>query len=327
MKAIWYEETGTASEVLCYGNMEMPTPKPGEVRVQVKASGGNPSDVKTRAGARGPLAFPRVIPHSDGAGIIDAVGNGVDLSRIGERVWIWNGAWKRPFGTCAQYITVPSVQAAPLPDNTSFEAGACLGIPASTAYYGVFADGDINGKTILVTGGAGAVGHYAVQFAKYGGATVITTVSNGEKAAHAKTAGADHIINYKDENVSERLLEITNGEGIDRVVEVEFGGNIATILPALRPHSVIATYGSMADPTPALPFYDLMFKSVTLRPYLVYLLSDTQRETVVNGLYKALSTDKITHAIAKTFPLQNTADAHDSIEAGKTIGNIVITTQ
>jgi NADPH2:quinone reductase len=324
MRAVWYEETGAAKDVLRYGEMDRPEPAVGEVGVRLKASGVNPSDVKTRAGARGPLAFNRIIPHSDGAGIIDAVGPGIDTSRIGERVWIWNGAWKRPLGTCAEYIVLPSAQAASLPDNTGFAAGACLGIPACTAYYGVFADGDVQGKTVLVTGGAGAVGHYAVQFAKYGGAKVITTVSGEQKAAHAETAGSDHIINYKEENVSERVLEITNGDGVDRIVEVEFGGNINTMLPALKSHSVIATYGSMADPTPKLPFYDLMFKSVTLRPYLVYLLSVDSRRLVVDGLHEALSSGKIIHAITETFDLQNTPDAHLCVETGKTIGNVVV---
>lgn len=324
MKAIWYENTGPANDVLRYGDMDMPQPKTGEVRVRIAASGVNPSDVKSRAGARGPLAFNRVVPHSDGAGIVDAVGEGVDTARIGQKVWIWNGAWKRPMGTCAEYISVPSAQAVHLPGNTDFAAGACLGIPASTAYYGVFADGDIKGKTVLVTGGAGAVGHYAIQFAKYGGAKVITTVSGEAKAAHAKTAGADHIINYKTENVAERLLELTEGQGVDRVVEVEFGGNLPVILPALKAHSVIATYGSMADSTPALPFYNLMFKSVTLRPYLVYLLTQAERSMVVDGLNKALSSGQIVHAIAQTYALKNTAEAHLRVEAGMSVGNVVV---
>ena len=197
MKATWYTKTGEVEDVLNYGEMNAPIPIAGEVSVRIYASGINPSDVKTRAGARGPIAFDKVIPHSDGAGIIEAVGEGVDLTRVGERVWIWNGAWKRPFGTCAEYICVPSEQAAPLPINVSFEAGACLGIPASTAYFGVYSDGSVEGKTVLVTGGAGAVGHYAIQFAKLGGAKVITTVSGPEKAAHAQSAGADAVINYR----------------------------------------------------------------------------------------------------------------------------------
>jgi NADPH2:quinone reductase len=324
MKAVWYESTGAARDVLRFGDLPPPEAGPGEVLVRIKTSGVNPSDVKSRAGLRGPIPFDRVIPHSDGAGIVEAVGAGVSPSRIGERVWIWNAAWRRAFGTCAELISIPSEQAVLLPDNTGFEAGACLGIPASTAYHGVFADGPVDGQTILVTGGAGAVGHYAIQFAKYGGAKVITTVSGDVKAAHAKTAGADHVINYKSDSVREKILELTGGVGVDRVIEVEFGGNLAEVAPVLKAGAVIATYGSMADPNPAIPFYDLMFKSVTLRMFLVYLLNERTRKQTMDGINTALTSGKITHAIAKRVPLKDTAAAHELVEAASEMGNIVI---
>lgn len=324
MKAVWYEATGAAKDVLQFGDLPSPDPAPGEVLVRVKTSGVNPSDVKSRAGLRGPIPFPRVIPHSDGAGIIEAVGEGVDASRLGERVWIWNAAWRRAFGTCSELMAIPSAQAVRLPENTGFDAGACLGIPASTAYHGVFSDGPVDGQTILVTGGAGAVGHYAIQFAKYGGATVLTTVSGDTKAAHAKTAGADHIINYKTESVRDNVMDLTQGAGVDRVIEVEFGGNLADVAPVLKDGAVIATYGSMADPNPALPFYNLMFKNVTLRMYLVYLLSDAARKRTVEGLNAALASGKISHAIAKRIALADAADAHETVEAASEMGNIVI---
>ncbi len=324
MKAVWYETTGPAQDVLVHGEMTTPAPGPGEVLVRVKTSGVNPSDVKSRAGLRGPMPFARIIPHSDGAGIVEAVGAGADPGRIGERVWIWNAAWRRPFGTFAEYVSLPSDQAVLLPDNTSFEAGACLGIPASTAYHGVFADGPVEGQTVLVTGGAGAVGHYAIQFAKYGGARVITTVSNEAKGAHALSAGADHVLNYRTDAVSDRILEITNGEGVDRVVEVEFGGNLAHTAPALKAGAVIATYGSMAAPNPALPFYDLMFRNVTLRMYLVYLLGQKVRRETIEGVNKALESGQIHHAIARTLPLAETPAAHELVEAASEIGNIVV---
>ncbi|WP_417451110.1 NADPH:quinone reductase [Kordiimonas sp.] len=325
MKAAWYERTGDARDVVTVGDQPLPEPKSGEVRVRLHASGVNPSDVKTRAGARGELQFPKVIPHSDGAGIVDAVGPDVDAGRLGQRVWIWNGAWARPFGTCAEYIVVPSAQAPILPDNTSFEAGACLGIPASTAWFGVFADGDVTGKTVLVTGGAGAVGHYAIQFAKLGGAKVITTVSGPEKAAHAKTAGPDLIVNYKEDDVVTAIRTFTGGEGVDRVVEVEFGGNLDVTNEVLAPNGVIATYGSMDDPTPTLPFYPMMFKGVTLRMYLIYLLSETDRQKTVEGINKLLESGKVTHAIANEFSIEDTAGAHLAVESGAVIGNIVVT--
>lgn len=324
MKAVWYETTGPAKDVLQFGEMSSPEVGSGEVLVRVSTSGVNPSDVKSRAGLRGPVPFPRVIPHSDGAGIIEAVGEGVDPSRIGERVWIWNAAWRRAFGTCSELLAIPSAQAAPLPDNTGFDAGACLGIPASTAYHGVFSDGLVEGQTILITGGAGAVGHYAIQFAKYGGAQVLTTVSGETKAAHTRTAGADHVINYKTESVHEKIMDLTHGAGVDRVVEVEFGGNLAEVAPVLKAGAVIATYGSMAAPNPAIPFYDLMFKNVTLKMYLVYLLSEAARKQTVEGVNAALASGKISHAIAKRVPLAETARAHELVEAASEMGNIVI---
>lgn len=195
MKAAFYDRNGPADDVLQVGEMPKPIPAAGEVLVRVHASGVNPSDVKSRAGLRAKMAYPRVVPQSDGAGVIEAVGAGIDPARVGERVWIWNGQWQRPLGTAAEYIALPGLQASHLPDNTPFEAGACLGIPAMTAHRCVFADGPVAGQKILVTGGAGAVGHYAVQLARWGGAQVIATASGPEKAAHAKAAGADRVVN------------------------------------------------------------------------------------------------------------------------------------
>ena len=182
MRAAWYEKNGGAAEVLRLGEMPDPEPGPGEVRVRVAASGLNPTDVKARAGSR-PMGFPRIIPHQDGAGVIDRVGPGVPASRLGERVWVYIVQWQRPFGTAAEYVCVPAPRAITLPANLTFAEGACLGIPGVTAHRCLFADGPIEGQTVLVTGGAGAVGHYAVQLAKWSGARVITTVSSGEKAA------------------------------------------------------------------------------------------------------------------------------------------------
>ena len=324
MKNIWYETTGDAEEVLVCGEMTKPVPVKGEVLVRLHTSGVNPSDVKARAGARGPLDFDRVIPHSDGAGIIEAVGEGVDSGRVGERVWIWNGAWARAFGTCGEYISIASEQAAPLPDNVSFDAGACLGIPACTAYYGVFSDGSVAGKTVLVTGGAGAVGHYAIQFAKLGGARVITTVSGPEKAAHAETAGPDAIINYREGDVAAAIMAATDGQGVDRVIEVEFGGNLEVSNKVLRPNGVIATYGSMAQTEPVLPFYPMLFKGVTLRLFLVYLLSAEDRQKTIAGLNKMIASGQVHHAIAQAFSLEDTASAHQAVESGKVIGNVVV---
>ncbi len=209
MRAAWYEKNGPAAEVLHLGEIETPKPGPGEVRVKLKTSGVNPSDVKTRAGTARKIAFPRVIPQSDGAGEIDMVGEGVAPSRVGERVWTWNAQWKRPFGTAAEYIVLPANQAVRLPDAISFEAGACFGIPALTAWHAIDLAGTGSGSTLLIAGGAGAVAHYAIQFAKARGATVITTVSSAAKAKLARDAGADHTIDYKTENVGERVMALT----------------------------------------------------------------------------------------------------------------------
>jgi len=207
MRAAWYEGNGPAQEVLQVGDLETPEPGPGEVRVRVHASGVNPSDCKARGGSR-PMIAPRIIPHSDGAGVIDQVGPGVPHERVGERVWIWNGQWGRPFGTAAEYIVVPAEQAVFLPENTSFEAGACLGIPALTAHRAVTTDRPCTGEVVLVAGGAGAVGHYAIQCAKaLGAAQVIATVSSPEKAEHASAAGADAIINYRQEDVAAESMQ------------------------------------------------------------------------------------------------------------------------
>src|SRR5262245_48894973 len=219
MRAAWYERNGPAREVLTVGDMANPDPGPGEVRVRIVASAVNPSDWKSRSGTR-PMAFPRVIPHSDGAGVIDRVGAGVPTRRVGERVWIWNAQWKRPFGTAAELVRLPSQQAVRLPANVGFEEGACLGIPALTAHRAATADGPIAGRSVLVGGGAGAVGRYAIQFAKLLGAgPVIATVSIAAKAAQARSAGADLTINYNAESVADRTMEATAGRGVDRVIE------------------------------------------------------------------------------------------------------------
>lgn len=324
MKAAWYENIGAAAEVLQVGETSDPNPNAGEVLIEIKASGVNPSDVKTRAGARGELQFPQIIPHSDGSGVITAVGEGIDESRIGERVWIWNGAFGRAHGTCAEMIALPSEQAVSLPDETSYEAAACLGIPASTAYYGMLCDGPVENQTVLVTGGAGAVGYYGIQLAKWSGASVITTVSGDEKAAVANDAGADLIINYRDEDVVAAIEDFTNGEGVDRILEVEFGGNLSVSKEVIKPNGIIASYGSVAVMEPALPFYDLMFKGVKLNTYLIYIVSESDRNMIVNGLNAAMNDQALTHLVSESYALDDIVDAHLSMESNQVIGNIVV---
>lgn len=324
MKAAWYDRNGPADEVLVVGELPKPSLAAGEVLVRVHASGVNPSDVKSRAGLRAKMAWPRVVPQSDGAGIIEAVGDGVDPARVGERVWLWNGQWQRAMGTAAEYIALPAAQAPHLPDNTPFEAGACLGIPAMTAHRCVFADGAVAGQKILVTGGAGAVGHYAIQLARWGGAKVIATVSGLEKARHAKAAGADRVVNYRSEDVVAAVKDFTHGQGVDRIVEVEFGGNLATALACLKQNGIIATYASSAAMEPTLPFYPMMFQGVTLRMVLVYILPDAARRQAIHDINQALAQGALVHAIAEIFPLAKIAAAHKAVESGGMIGNVVV---
>lgn len=324
MYAAWYERNGSADEVLMVGEMDDPQVGPGEVRVRVHASGVNPSDVKRRAGSTAKMAFARVVPQSDGAGIIDAVGEGVPAERVGERVWLWNAQFGRPFGTAAQYISLPSEQAVHLPDNVDFAAGACLGIPALTAHYGLFADGPIAGQTVLISGGSGAVGNAAVQLAKWGGATVITTVSSSNKAEVARAAGADYVLNYRDEDVQARIKDITEGKGVDRIVEVAFGTNLALDLAVLKQSSVLATYGSDAESEPRIPFGTLLSNDITVRFILVYLLKGQLRRQGIEDVNASLAAGKLKPLVAQHYPLEQIKAAHKAVESGQVVGNVVI---
>jgi NADPH2:quinone reductase len=325
MQAAFYERTGPASDVLRIEEMPDPVPGPGEVRVRVAWSGVNPSDVKARAGARTKsLPFPRIIPHSDGAGVIDQVGPDVPFGRVGERVWIWNAAWTRPFGTAAQYVTLPSEQAVSLPENTDLAAGACLGIPALTAYHAVMVDGGVSGKNILVAGGAGAVGHYAIQLAKRKGARrVIATVSGTEKAALAREAGADLVLNYKTDDLLSATQEATDGQAIDRIVEVDLAANIQTDIALLRPYGEVIVYGSGAPDVP-VPFSPAIRKGVHLYFFIVYNLSPDIRRQAIADLSMLLVGEHLIHNIAVRLPLAKIAEAHDLVESGRAMGNVVL---
>jgi NADPH2:quinone reductase len=323
MHAVWYERNGPAREVLQFGEMPDPEPGPGEVRVRIHASGVNPSDWKTRSGSR-PMLFPRVIPHSDGAGVIDRVGPGVDPARLGERVWTWNAQWKRAFGTAATFVALPSEQAVRLPDETSFEAGACLGIPALTAHRAVTIDGSPQEQTVLVAGGAGAVGHYAIQFAKLlGAAQVIATVSSAEKAHHARSAGADEIIDYKTEPVPERVREITGGHGIDRVIEVDIAGNASLLPKIVARDGLCVAYGSNA-PQASFEFGPMILSGAAVRFFIVYELALAARERGIADLTRWLEEGRLRHAIGLTLPLDQTVEAHELVEQGKVIGNVIV---
>jgi NADPH2:quinone reductase len=324
MKAAWYERNGSAREVLKLGEMPDPKPAAGEVRVRIAASGLNPSDVKRREGTRGQnIEFPRVIPNSDGAGTVDAVGPNVDEKWKGRRVWVWNAQWGRAFGTCAEYCCLPEAQVRELPKHVDFAAGACLGIPAMTAHQALFSDGPVKGKTILVTGGAGAVGHYAIQMAKWGGARVAATVSSDEKAMLAKQAGADLVINYKSEDVAKKALEFSPG-GVDRVIEVDFGANLETNIKAVKLNGTIASYASMGNPEPKLPFYQAMRRGLAIDLVFVYMMKPEERAKAVTDLGILLNEGRLQHNVSQHFKLGELAAAHELQETNKIVGNIVI---
>ncbi len=324
MRAAFYEQNGSAREVLRVGEVDTPQAGPGEVRVKLAASGVNPSDVKSRLGATRKIAWPRVIPHSDGAGVIDQTGDGVAKSRIGERVWVWNGQWKRAFGTAAEYIALPAAQAVKLPDGVSFEAGACLGIPAMTATHAVTLSHASKGSTLLVAGGAGAVGQYVIQFAKTVGARIIATVSSPEKAKAALEAGADHTIDYKRENVGERVMQITDKHGVDAVVEMDLAANAKLLPGVLRPKGSVIVYGTGAAEA-TLPAFFCLTQSIRVQFFLVYELDQAMRERELAAIERALTHGKLRNQVAQpTYALADIAAAHEAVEKG-TIGNVIVT--
>jgi len=326
MQAAWFESFGPAAEVLRLGECETPSAAPGEVLVRLSTSAVNPSDVKKRAGS-----FPNllddgfVIPNSDGAGIVAAVGDGVDRKRLGERVWVYQAQYARRFGTAAQYLAIDESRAPPLPDNAGFDVGACLGIPVMTAHRAVFADGGVAGKTVLVTGGAGRVGHYAIQWASQAGATVIATASNDADRAACTDAGARHVVNHREDDVADRVLEATKGELVDRVVDVEFGANLPFSIAVLRIGGVIATYSSTQVPEPKLPFFTMMYKDATLRTIIVYAMPEAAKQAAIRDIDNALSNDSLHHRIAATMPLGDIAAANELVEQGSIRGAVILT--
>jgi NADPH:quinone reductase len=316
MKAVWFETNGRAADVLQYGEMPRPSPAAGEVRVKVYASGVNRADTKERAGGDGQtMAYPRVIPHQDGAGVIDDVGDGVPRARVGERVWLFEAQRGRPFGTAAEYIVVPARNAVRLPSETTFREGACLGIPAMTAHRCLFQDGPIKGQTILITGAAGGVGYYAVQLAKWAGARVIAVV-RGEDAELARNAGADHVI-QRGENVIESVRRVVApDEGVDRIVDVAFGENLATSIEVLRTNGTLSTYASDAVHEPGLPFYPLSRKNPTLHFVFVFAMPVAAHELAATEIVRALEEKALEHRIGMHVPLELTARAQEATETG-----------
>lgn len=328
MRAVVYERRGPAREVLKLVDRPMPEPGPGEVRIRIAVSALNPTDIKARSAWLGQSAMlhPLMTPHRDGAGIIDKVGQSVDPSRVGERAWCCLLRREQAFGTAAEYVTAPALQVWRLPRQASFAEGASLPVPAITAYCALFRDEPITGKTVLVHGGAGAVGFYAVQLAKWGGAgKVIATVSREEQAAKARQAGADAVINYKSADVVGQIEAAAGGaNAVHHIVEVNFGANAALDAAVIANNGTLVAYGSDADPNPRIPFYAFMQKDVLFRMAILYTAPQALLTRAGNELVGLLEQGRLQHQIAARFPLERTAEAHEMQESGRVIGKILI---
>ncbi|HEY5299168.1 MAG TPA: NADPH:quinone reductase [Acetobacteraceae bacterium] len=324
MRAVWYERQGPAREVFIVDDLPTPEAGPGELRVRLEASGVNPSDTYRRAGPGG-MDHPRVVTNSDGAGIVDQAGPGVARSWVGKRAWLYNGQRNgRWCGTAAQYIALSVDLVTELPSTVSFAEGATLGIPAMTAHRCVFVAGAVQGRTLLVTGGAGAVGHYAVQLAAWAGATVIATVSSAEKAERARAGGAAHTINYRHEDVAARVREITEGRGVDHIVDVDFGGNLAATIASIRDGGSVAAYATNGDRTPALRVRELMTRNVALHFMVLPTSPHETRKRAQSDIAAWLRGGARILSVADRFPLAETAAAHEAVERGGKIGTVVV---
>jgi NADPH2:quinone reductase len=320
MRAALYDSYGPAADVLQIVDINRPEPGPGEVRVRIELSGVNPTDWKSRGGATPRPINDFQVPHHDGAGVIDAVGEGVDQNRVGQRVWTWMAAASGRWGTAAEWSVLPSRQAVALPDAASAELGACLGVPAMTAHRCLFADGPLEGKSVLVAGGAGAVGHFAIELAKFAGARVATTVSGPEKAELARQAGADLVVNYRDADAVDQLRAFA--PQLDRIVELALGANLELDLALSGPQTVIATYA--AEPAdPVLPVRKCMNANVVLRFMLLYLVPAPAQDQAVAGITRALAAGALSALPVTRFPLDQVVRAQQAVEAGA-VGKVLV---
>ena len=329
MRAAVYHQTGPAGTVLEFSDVPTPQPANGEVLVRIRASGLNPTDVKHRAGWNGlTMAHEMVIPHTDGAGEIIETGPGVDRARMGQRVWLWNaqggyGEAGRAFGTAAEFITIAAEQAVPLADGFSFAEGACLGVPAMTAWWAVHSNGPVQGQTVLVQGAAGAVGHAAVQIALAGGAKVIGTISNPAAAEHAKTAVDLHLIDRKLEDVAARVNKLTKGRGVDRIIEVDLADNFATDIRMLADNGTIASYSCSSNPHPVLPYYQLANLGATINFVQGFRIPPARRRRGEQALAELSDAGRLQIAIGQEFALNDIVAAHVRVETGG-LGNSVL---
>lgn len=325
MKAVWYTRQGAAADVLEFGEQPDPSAGPGEVRVQLHASGVNPADIYRRSGSRYAMEGPLIIPHSDGSGIVDQVGAGVDRGWLGQRVWLYNGQrGGRLHGTAAQYIALSVDLVARLAPNTGFHAGACLGIPCMTAHRCVTLGGDLAGNFMLVSGGAGAVGHYAVQWGKRLGANVVTTVSSASKAEHARAAGADLVLDYRTDDIASRIRAYTRNAGIDHVVDVDFGGNLPVFWPLMASNGSIAFYATNGNPNPVLPAAEAMRLNISIHAVLLNSVPLAARRKAQADIVEWLAEGGMLHTVSSVHALPDCASAHAQVESGRKRGTVVV---
>ena len=320
MRAAIYDSLGPAREVLRVTEVDQPEPGPGQVRVRVHFSGVNPTDWKSRAGATPRPIDGFQIPHHDGAGVIDAVGDGVDPGRDGERVWLWMAAAGQRWGTAAEWTVVPAERAVRLPDGVSFELAAALGVPAMTAHRCLFADGPVDGKAVLVAGGAGAVGHFAIELAKWAGARVVSTVSSPEKADMAARAGADLVVNYTEPDAAGRIAAFA--PRMDRIIEVALGANMQLDLGLSGPDTVVINYAADGE-DPVLPVRACMNANVTLRFVLLYGVPAAAMRQAAADITTALRQGALTALPVHRYPLEETAAAHDAVQQ-RAVGKVLI---
>ena len=320
MRAALYERPGLAREVLRLAEVDRPEPGRGQVRVRLQLSGVNPTDWKTRSGATPRPIETFQIPNQDGAGVIDAVGEGVDVSRVGQRVWVWFAAVGQSWGTAAEWTVVPEERAVRLPDAVTMGLGASLGIPAMTAHRCLFADGPLDGRSVLVAGGAGAVGHFAIELAKSAGARVVTTVSSEEKAELAYRAGADLVVNYLADDAVDQIWAFANP--VDRIVEVALRSNLLLDLEVSGLQTVISVYAA-DGPDPSLPIRACMTANISMRFVQLYGLPAPVLQQASRDITAALENGSLSELPIRRFPLENIAAAHDAVE-GHVVGKVVI---
>ena len=326
MKAAWYEQKGSPRDVMIVGDLPTPEPGPNQVLVRIHASGANPHDTKAMTGwvAR-PMPAPRVIPHADGAGFIEAVGPGVPKSRIGERVWTFRADAARPGGgTAAEFAVVAAAHANPLPDNIPFSAGASLGVPAITAHTSILRDGPVAGQWVLVQGGAGAVGQFAIQLARGAGARVIATASTDEKMQVARDCGADEVLDYRDSGFAAKVLDLTDGAGVDRIAEVDLAANLAADMAVIAMNGVIASYSSAREPIPEVDYHAIAAKGVTVHFVQGRWLSEARRAAATRDIGALLMRDRLRFPQPAIFEFDDVASAHELVEAGAGIRKAIL---